>query len=434
MTIKAATEGHSLIPWLRSIEVKGFQGNRRIKVEFDRYINFLIGRNGAGKTTLIHLINAAVARDFAQLSQCSFNEIRADFECERKADSYSIIYQKLKESPYDLQINCTVLGPRNGKIGEITVRSDFSFHNKFDHLRVAYSKYTDLVDRMLYVKNKIAPNSSWLSIHRSSTHDSSSRDSSPKNSIDLKLEELNTRTTRYLSSLDSRASSRSAEFQKEYFLSLFASKGLNSWQSSLAEFKKLDLDKEKETLTQILRHLKINQNEFETQIDSHFKQAQAVVQKNNNYLLQNALTVAETIRIHELNEKWSKFERDRDMIFAPKREFIAILNEIFINKKMRFSDRNQPEFVIDNQHHISLSDLSSGEKQAYIITCEALLQEGRRFIYLADEPELSLHVDWQETLVSNVLRLNDSCQIIFATHSPDILGAYGNNAINVEHL
>jgi predicted ATP-dependent endonuclease of OLD family len=65
---------------------------------------------------------------------------------------------------------------------------------------------------------------------------------------------------------------------------------------------------------------------------------------------------------------------------------------------------------------------------------ETLLQEGTPHVFMADEPELSLHVDWQETLVSNILALNPSAQVFFATHSPDIVSVYRDGVIDMEAL
>ena len=76
--------------------------------------------------------------------------------------------------------------------------------------------------------------------------------------------------------------------------------------------------------------------------------------------------------------------------------------------------------------------MSSGEKQLIIILGESLLQQSIPHIYIADEPELSLHVEWQEKLVSSLKELNPNSQIIFATHSPDIVSEFSKSVIKVE--
>jgi len=65
--------------------------------------------------------------------------------------------------------------------------------------------------------------------------------------------------------------------------------------------------------------------------------------------------------------------------------------------------------------------LSSGEKQLVIILLTALIQEDKHFVLFMDEPENSLHTDWQEKLIENIRSLNNNAQIIIATHSPSIV-------------
>ena len=47
-------------------------------------------------------------------------------------------------------------------------------------------------------------------------------------------------------------------------------------------------------------------------------------------------------------------------------------------------------------------------------------------IVLIDEPEISLHINWQERFIDNVARAlsNKKCQIIISTHSPDIISTH----------
>ena len=84
--------------------------------------------------------------------------------------------------------------------------------------------------------------------------------------------------------------------------------------------------------------------------------------------------------------------------------------------------------------NLSTFDLSSGEKQLFIILAEALLQRSKPCIYIADEPELSLHIDWQEALVESLVELNPENQILFATHSPDVVSHFSDKVIDMEEV
>ena len=60
---------------VRSIEIDGFWSTRKIKVEFDKNINFLIGKNGCGKTTLINMLAATLKLDIEELNRQVFKKI-----------------------------------------------------------------------------------------------------------------------------------------------------------------------------------------------------------------------------------------------------------------------------------------------------------------------------------------------------------------------
>jgi predicted ATPase len=66
-------------------------------------------------------------------------------------------------------------------------------------------------------------------------------------------------------------------------------------------------------------------------------------------------------------------------------------------------------------------DLSAGEKQMLVILLTALVQDNQPAIMIMDEPELSLHTDWQKDLIDNIRRLNENVQLIIATHSPAVI-------------
>lgn len=56
-----------------------------------------------------------------------------------------------------------------------------------------------------------------------------------------------------------------------------------------------------------------------------------------------------------------------------------------------------------------------------IILMTVLLEDGDHTILCMDEPEVSLHVEWQQVLIETIRRLNPNAQIIMSTHSPAII-------------
>lgn len=65
--------------------------------------------------------------------------------------------------------------------------------------------------------------------------------------------------------------------------------------------------------------------------------------------------------------------------------------------------------------------LSSGEKQMLAILLTVLVEDNEPHVLFMDEPEVSLHVDWQKQLIDLILELNPNVQIILTTHSPAVI-------------
>jgi predicted ATP-dependent endonuclease of OLD family len=111
---------------------------------------------------------------------------------------------------------------------------------------------------------------------------------------------------------------------------------------------------------------------------------------------------------------------------APAESFRNLINELFQGRKsLILNDKNIEVKAKDVK--IALFALSSGEKQILRMLVD-LLAVGAGII-LIDEPELSMHVDWQRRLIPSMRALNSNAQMIFATHSPEIMAALPDEEI-----
>ncbi len=81
---------------------------------------------------------------------------------------------------------------------------------------------------------------------------------------------------------------------------------------------------------------------------------------------------------------------------------------------------------------LRLSELSSGETQVIILLSYFAFIAMRGIPIIIDEPELSLHVQWQTYFVDAIKEvMPEKCQTIMATHSPEICGA---EDVNVQSI
>ena len=65
--------------------------------------------------------------------------------------------------------------------------------------------------------------------------------------------------------------------------------------------------------------------------------------------------------------------------------------------------------------------LSSGEKQMLAILLTVLVEDNQPYVLFMDEPEVSLHIEWQKRLMDLCIELNPNVQIILTTHSPAVV-------------
>ncbi len=103
--------------------------------------------------------------------------------------------------------------------------------------------------------------------------------------------------------------------------------------------------------------------------------------------------------------------------------FKDIVNDIYINKTLSVSDTGRIGVTMNNGTSLQLQKLSSGEKQIIIMFYALLFHAPQRSVVIIDEPEISLHVAWQQRLgdfFTDICRVRD-IQMIISTHSPQII-------------
>lgn len=102
----------------------------------------------------------------------------------------------------------------------------------------------------------------------------------------------------------------------------------------------------------------------------------------------------------------------------------GIVNERFLHKKLTIDRRKGFVFHSNDGRPISLERLSSGEQHELVLLYELLFRVEPDSLILIDEPENSLHVNWQERFLDDIQRASElrTFDVLIATHSPDIIG------------
>lgn len=421
---------------IKSVVIENFWGDKTVTLNFNDNINFLIGVNGSGKTTIINLIAASLNADFSTLDKVQFSKIRIEFFSivDIKNDQTFIEIQKKEkvDSPYpNIIFSIKLPGDTKTKTFKLNEIEEELFFRYPSELRRQRLNMSGQLNRDINLSLQCIINLTWLSIHRTSRIHSSD-EKSFESSIDQKVKELSTELIKFFGVLDKQYSIETEKFQKNVFLSLIEGEKA----ANLLKTDDLDSEKEKESLRQIFLLFKLQESEFSAKLDRHFKgfeEAKQIFEQKQSIELNKLSYVLGTRRIHSIVQEWNALNEKKNQINKQKLTFIEELNKLYQRKELFINEKNELNVKTESGKIFNLLNLSSGEKQLLIILGESLLQENKSHIYIADEPELSLHVDWQEKLVSSLKSVNQNSQIIFATHSPDIVGSHSNCVIKVEN-
>ena len=108
-------------------------------------------------------------------------------------------------------------------------------------------------------------------------------------------------------------------------------------------------------------------------------------------------------------------------ISQPKKMFQDLVDKLFAETgKKLIRTKNEIAFMQIGEE-LQPYKLSSGEKQMLAILLTVLIEDHQHYTLFMDEPEVSLHIDWQQKLIDMILMLNPNVQIVLTTHSPAVI-------------
>jgi predicted ATPase len=419
-------------------------GDRTITIPFNRDVTFLIGRNGSGKTTVVNVIAAALKGDFETLRRSPVETVVVRLGDVSTGAETIVRASKQTGALSKGDVYISVIRP--GSNTPIFYQPEEQKASLDDDLfTISYGGPTGRVsDDLSQIMNLV-----WLSVHRTELGEPTtakrtwanlySQSVGEESSVDSKLENLSNRLVRYFSQLTAQYQNEALSFHRAIFRALLTSTSVPAL--SLPNDPNA-VESSKQALMDIIAELHFAYPDVMiSDVNEHFdglREAGRVLEKgaNNPEDAKRVWPAMERLLLHgriaRLVEEWNVTQRKRAEIYATRDRFLNVLNGLLWRKEISINDRNELVAITQRQKSLGLKQFSSGEKQLLILFGEALLKSHQACTYIADEPELSLHVSWQESLVRNLLQINPAAQIIFATHSPDIVSDLQSRVINME--
>lgn len=131
-------------------------------------------------------------------------------------------------------------------------------------------------------------------------------------------------------------------------------------------------------------------------------------------------------RIKMISATVAKYNDLKSRTLEATKTYQNLINQFLADsgKQISFNDEGYISVNIEGADgERPISSLSSGEAQIFTILTHLAFSPlaARNNVFIIDEPELSLHVQWQEMFVDSVLTANPNIQYILATHSPSII-------------
>ena len=365
---------------IKSLKVEGLNHRINVDLNFNEDLNIITGKNGSGKTTLLkllwYLISGNLERIFPEIP---IQSVSID------TDSFSLSITKVDpdEGRYDFKL---IDKDGNGRSDEKTLRlEEFELVDAFNLVIAEKMKSSLFFPTFRRIEGGFAGGDisnadfDWIQPTR------------PRHRI-------SDRTTSRLQEAMAQLASRVSVFDHKFIASI-----------STHDIVEL--------LTEKYAAIYRTTNALNVQLSQEITQRISETSEHDDA----------NLVLKGIEERVREAAEERDKLLRPFSVLDERIPEIFHYSGIRVT----PGIVLGEENKeneaIASDKLSAGEKQMLSFLCYNTFSENAAIFI--DEPELSLHVDWQRILVPTLLEQETGNQFFIATHSPFIYGKYPNKEI-----
>lgn len=452
---------------IKRFVAKNVNGYINYDVNFKNDLTFLIGLNGCGKTTALKLISGLLTPNYFYLVQTRFSEIELVLS---NNDKEYHITAKQTETQLNIELNneikenYTIL-PRQ-RIDELLYDPYLDETEVLGFIRKFYdSKYTNKIHELikpiiLGLSRRVSesPRNDIDRIQSFSMRRRYARSISRYEGVDQALAEIKELLHDKVRENANKREVLSNNFREELLMELTKLSDASSTDSVLkrkGNFKK-DLEelKNKRTLlNSIIPSLKIPalKDSFDVFFDklesilNRLLDANRTTPKENSEELFNLVfewmissyQLNNVDKIIQIGQRFSKKIEELDIAFNRLKNSLNLFFKE-TNKEVDINGEGDLLIKIKDKTNIertnSIFELSSGEKQLIVLFSQlAFAQDSKKDVFIIDEPELSLHLTWQEKFVDALQEACPEMQFILATHAPAIVNDKNklNHCINL---
>ncbi|WP_421181288.1 AAA family ATPase [Aeromonas enteropelogenes] len=436
------------------------------EIIFNDELSIVTGINGSGKTSILKLIEATLKLDINTVNSIAFELFTVKIEHENK--EYNIGFKRESPEPnsgISFIINDTIITAESGNraknifgerksliVENLVTALENELSNPSSDLHIFESIHPPM---FIGLNRRISSKKIGILTQKNTlNYIIDEVDSIEKDSFDAALDDCKNMITNEFRRIKRYEAAQTNILRDQIITSSFtffdSHNGLRIG-SEITKAKFNEIMKRKGEILSVLNNFEMKDStissiieNFFTEISNLFNKASSKNQKGSKkdnsselYSLEYFLNITQVERIYNLVKIIDKHKSELDERRKKIDSFIENVNAFFneTGKKLVINSIGNIYFSIgeksnlhdgeDEVHKVEIDELSSGEKQLFIIISNMVFSKKSNFgAIIIDEPEISLHVRWQDMFIRVLRAINSDIQMILATHSPDIIGDY----------
>lgn len=450
---------------INEFRARGVYGYLNLGISFSSNPAILIGPNGDGKTTALRLIQALLTPSLPDLLSIEFQDVMLRFDDQAGAERV-ILAKKTKTNltlsfssvEGDLAIPVSVLK---------AIEEEIPPHRRV--LEVARAFRVKYSDNPVFRAISEISLPVFLGLERTTSSDidyltgSGSEDfiyragagrrievRGGQGSLNEGLAEIQRLIQRAYKRIRQLRDAQAERLRRKLLLtgfeySTFRLGSSGSWTISEDSLSQSDLEFQREELLKALVSVGIDESEARKELDPFFEKLIALGRRlaskeasgaqHGEAIFESMMNRASALRLKQLVDVVRDFNEKSAGLMSKFDAFLSCVNHFFgdSRKSVGIDSVGFLKVSRPGTSDVDIAALSSGERQLLIIFAHLFFNSfgDKSNIFIVDEPELSLHLRWQEVLLEKMIQSSPRAQIIVATHSPEIVGELTANCESV---
>lgn len=433
---------------IKRLKIIGLYGYINKDIKFNDDLTLLVGINGSGKTSVLNILNWVLKPSIPNLCVTEFKSIQlflrfdesdVEIKCThfKKSFTYNIIKENEKFSPLRVSLEYPINQIKNDE----TLKTE---------LISAYSKLQpDTKEKKTWDLISSFPNPTVVGLDRHLYNEDfqNTYNDDPiqaplikkgriqkKSPLDKVKDVVNTEYRKKKNSILNLTSNLKNHLMLSTFDDSISLKSITSGIKHKLELKDIEVAELRVNDYFLNFERKIMTAVEQKKITKYFSQLKEITQKylsnphDETTKFLYGLNANQFIKINALLKEFEDFEMQSKTAMQQIETYLSTLNFFFKDsaKELLFKEdtsdltfntlSKSKQILIDYK---DISFLSSGEQQLLILFSYIAFNSEDGKIFIIDEPELSLHIKWQEDFLEQLERITPKgTQLIFATHSP----------------